>query len=133
MSRSNGITLIELVIVMLIISGGMLGLTLAFSNSSKSLTINESIQQVTQYAQKCAENALSTRRNFGFDWFANNNFSCGANPTGITQTVTVSTIYTGTNLSACPYGINCRDIEITATSAANTQLSSLITLMLVSY
>ena len=133
MSRTDGFTLIELVIVMLIISGGMLGLTAAFSNSSKSLTINESVQQAAQYAQECAESAIATRRNLTFDWFANNTFTCGTNPGGFSRTAVVGELYTGTSLTACPNGIVCRDISVIATSTSNASLSSSITLMLVNY
>ena len=134
MFRTDGFTLIELVIVMLIISGGMLGLTAAFSNSSKSLTINETVQQAAQYAQECAESAIATRRNLGFDWFASNTFTCGTNPGGFNRGAVVSDPpYTGTSLSACPNGILCRDIKVTVTSTSNAQISSSITLMLVNY
>jgi prepilin-type N-terminal cleavage/methylation domain-containing protein len=133
MSRSDGFTLIELVLVILIISGGMLGLTLAFSNSAKSLFINETVQQAAQYAQECAESAIATRRNAGFDWFANNTFLCATNANGINLIATVGALYTGTILTACPNGIQCRDITITATSSSNAQLSSSINLMLVRY
>ncbi len=132
MRRDRGVTLIELVIVMLVISIGLVGLAGLFSNTATSLTTNETIQQATQYAQGCAEKAITTRRNLGFEWFAANTFSC--NPaTNFTFTPLVGALYTG-NGSPCPSGtLNCRDISITVTSTPNPQISASITLMLVKY
>jgi len=142
MRRDRGFTLIELVTVMVIVSVGLLGLTSLFSNSTKSLSTNEILQQAAQYAQGCAESAVSTRRDKGFAWFAANTFSCGNNPGGFTYSNAGSTpplvgnLYsgTGTGTDPCPGGtLNCRNINITVTSTANTALSSSITVMLVSY
>lgn len=133
--RSNGgFTLIELVIVMVIISTGLVGIVKLFSSSVTSLSTNETLQQATQYAQECAENVLTTRRNNGFDWFASNTFSCGADPTGYTRTAApVGAIYIGDGTGACPNATNCRDVNITVASTANAALSSSVTLLLVDY
>lgn len=129
-----GFTLIELVIVMVVISAGLLGLTSLFSNTSGSMSTNEILQQATQYAQECAEKAIATRRANGFAWFAANTFTCGGNPSGFTRTANpVGAIYTGTATGACPNGISCRDVSITVASTANASLSSSITVMLVNY
>lgn len=136
MRRSNGFTLIELVIVMIIISVGLVGLTSLFSNTSKSLTTNEVLQQAAQYAQECAERAIATRRSNGFTQFkANGSFSCGSNPSGFTRLPNdtnpdTGSTSTGTSSTACPNGIICRNITITVTSGT---LSSSITLMLADY
>ncbi len=137
--RTDGFTLIELVIVMIIVSVGVLGLVLAFSNASKSLSINETLQQAAQYAQECGESAMVTRRNQGFAWFATNTFSCN-NPSNFTRTVSVNT-YTGpasgacngNNPCPCPSGVACRDIAIEARSTLNTSIYSSIVVMLVNY
>lgn len=131
MSRQRGFSLIELVIVMLIISGGVLGLAGAFGNAAKSLTINESLQQAAQYGQECAEKALANRHDNGFAGMAA--FACDANPAGYTRVAAVGAVYTGTAVSACPNSIQCRDIVITTTSTSNGTLNSSITVMLASY
>lgn len=138
MHRSGGFTLIELVIVMVVISAGLVGITATFGNASKSLSTNEAVQRAAQYAQECAERALATRRDLGFAWFATNTFSCGGNPSGYTRTVAVGNIYTGpvsgacngNNPCPCPSGITCRDVAI---AVSNGLLSSSITVMLVNY
>lgn len=135
MRPAAGFTLIELVIVMVIIAVGLLGMTSLFSNSSTSLSTNETLQQATQYAQECAEKAIATRRNNGFA--ATASFSCGAAPTGFTRTAGITTYDStagcnGHTPCPCPSGgtNNCRDITIAVASGA---LSSSITVMLVNY
>lgn len=139
MRRADGFTLIELVIVMIVISVGLLGLAGAFSNASSSLSANETLQQAAQYAQECAESAMATRRDLGFDWFSTNTFSCGSNPSGFIRTLNpVGAIYTGVssgscnshNPCPCPNGISCRDVDITVTKGS---LYSSISIMLVDY
>ena len=129
-----GFTLIELVIVMIVIAVGLLGLTGLFSNTSTSLSTNETLQQAAQYAQKCAERAIATRRALGFDWFAANTFTCES-ATGFTfsgGTLLVGDIYPG-NGNPCPSGTNCRDINVKVSSAADPAIYSAITVMLVKY
>lgn len=141
--RRHGFTLIELVIVMLVISFGLLGLTSLFSGSATSLTTNETLQQATQYAQECAEKLIATRRSNGFTQFtANGPFSCGSNPSGFTRLPNDSSLDTGGTYTGvagtcnsntpcpCPVGVLCRDIPITVTSGS---LSASITVMLVDY
>jgi prepilin-type N-terminal cleavage/methylation domain-containing protein len=134
MRRAHGYSLIELVVVMLIISFGLLGLASMFGTTAKTLSTNETLQQATQYAQECAESVITTRRNLGFDWFATNTFSCGSNPSGFTRTLNpVGTLYTGTTSTPCPNTVDCRDVNITVTSTANSSVNSSITILLVNY
>lgn len=137
-NRSKGFTLIELVVVMLVISFGLLGLTSLFSNTTGSLATNETLQRATQYAQECAERAVATQHNFGLDWFASNTFTCGTPPAGfeynqVADPAPVGSLYIGTNAtSPCP-GVttNCRDVTVVVRSVANPALSSTINVMLV--
>jgi len=129
MKYTAGFTLIELVMVMIIIGVVSAGLVTLLSNTSKAMSVNETLQQATQYAQECAERAVAKRQEVGFNSFPSN-FSCG-NPTGFTRSVVVGNVYTGTG--ACPSGINCRNVTITVTSSANSALNSPITIMLADY
>ena len=124
MNRPAGFTLIELVLVMIVISVGLLGLAAAFSNSARSLTTNETLQQATQSAQECAEKAMATRRSLGFS--AMPGFTCGNNP-DLTPVASV-TSYSGT---ACHTGDSCVQVNINV--KPNASLSSAMTLMLVDY
>jgi prepilin-type N-terminal cleavage/methylation domain-containing protein len=135
MRPSAGFSLIELVIVMIIISAGVLGLTGLFGNASTSLSSNEAMQRATQSAQECAEAALAIRRSQGFSWFANHTFSCTTpDSNGFARTNNpVGATYLGTASStdACPDGTTCRDVSISVTSDTTPAVTASITLMLV--
>jgi type II secretory pathway pseudopilin PulG len=126
MCRASGFSLIELVMIIIIIGIVAAGLVPIFSSTAQSLNTNETLQQATQYAQECAERAVATRQNLGFNGFPSS-FSCG-NPTGFTRAVTVGPIYS--NSGACPNQVNCRDIAIVVSKGS---VSSDITIMLADY
>ncbi len=126
---ADGFTLIELVLVMLIISFGLVGLASMFGSNVKALTIVEDAQRAAQYGQECAERVIATHRDLGFDLF--NTATCDpAPPGGFATAVTVPRTYIGDNTSACPNLVRCRDVSITVTKSP---VSSNITLMLVEY
>lgn len=136
--QHHGFTLIELVIVMIVISVGLLGLTSLFSNSATTLSTNETLQQATQYAQKCAESAMAKRRASTTGIAALNGFACDSLPATFTYSdaahpTVVGSSYTGAPCPTNPAGLSCRNIDINVTSAANSDLYASITLMLVSY
>lgn len=57
-----GVTLIEMVAVIVILSIAGLAILNQFSNMSRSYFSNERLQTSTQLAQECAEQILATRR-----------------------------------------------------------------------
>ena len=139
MRIGKGFTLIELVIVMLIISAGLLGIASLFGNTSSALSTNEALQQATQYAQECAERVVGIRRSSGFSSSSIISTMCNTTAdtpagllppmaAGFSRTVAITT-YNGTG-SPCPTGTaNCKNVVVTVTKAP---LSSSITIMLVS-
>jgi type II secretory pathway pseudopilin PulG len=131
MRRASGFSLIELVIIIIVIGIVAAGMARIFSNTAQSQNTNETLQQATQFAQECAERAVATRQNLGFNGFPAN-FSC-SNPAGFNRAVVVGNIYAGANGTPCPAGVNCRNITITVSSVANPGLSSPITIMLADY
>lgn len=131
MRNTTGFSLIELVIIIVVIGIGVVSLSALFSHSATSLTSNETLQQVTQYAQECAERTLQKSRADAAGFASVDTTVCNALaalPTGFSRTVVVTPI-TGTG-SPCPIGgtANCKDVLITVTSGG---LSSAITVMLV--
>ena len=134
----DGFTLIELVIVMLITSAGLLGIASLFGTTSTSLSTNETLQQASQYARECAERVIGIRRALGFASGSISSTMCnttadtpaGQMPlmaTGFSRTVAVTT-YNGTG-SPCPTGTaNCKDVVVIVT---NAPVSSAVTIMLV--
>lgn len=148
-NRRKGFSLIELVIVIVIISVGLVGIVSQFGNNTTSLSTNETLQQATQYAQECAEMLIAKRRSNdgGFTQFkSNGSFSCGTSPFGSANAFTrqpndaapdIGDTYTGVAGTCnsntpcpCPVGVLCRDVPITVTSGS---LSASITVMLVDY
>lgn len=133
MRRASGFTLIELVLVMVVISVGLLGIASLFSNTSTALSTNEALQQAAQYAQECAERVMAVRHDLGFNSTSINGTMCnslGTTP-GFTRTLTgTSSTYTGDASSACPDGATCRNVGVTV---AGNSVSSSITVMLVNY
>lgn len=145
--RQYGFSLIELVIVMIVISVGLLGLTGMFGNVSTSLSTNETLQKATQYAQECAEKVIATRRDdvLGFASTSISNTMCNTTAdtpagllpvmdTGFGRTVSVGNLYSGTGTAPdpCPIGTdNCKNVTITVTHS--TLSPTIITLMLVKY
>ena len=133
MRYSTGFTLIEMVLVMIVISVGLLGLTSLFSENVRGLVINEGSQQVAQYAQECAERVIAVRRDSGFASGSIGSTMCdtlGALPGGFARTVSVPATYTGNTTSACPNNVTCRNVTV---SVSNGTVSSVITVMLVNY
>jgi type II secretory pathway pseudopilin PulG len=130
--RPGGFTLVELVLVMLVISGGLIGLATVFGGSYRSLSANETLQQAAQYAQECAERVLSVRRDLGFTSTGINSTMCDspAMAAGFTRTVTVPATTTGTGTTACPSGTTCREVTVAVT---NGSLSSSVSVLLVNY
>jgi len=131
MRRASGFSLIELVIIIIVIGIVSAGLVRTFANTAQSMNTNETLMQATQFAQECAERAVATRQSLGFTAFPTN-FACG-NPAGFIRAVVVGNIYAGANGTACPAGVNCRNIAITVTSTVNPNLASPITIMLADY
>ena len=143
--QSQGFTLIELVIIMVLISAGVLGMSSLFSISSTSLTTNEVRQQMTQYAQECAERVLATRRSSGFASTSISNAMCNttaaAGPlpvmaTGFTRAVSIGSSYiNGSGTERCPIGTNtpidCKDVTITVSHSGLSDTT--IAVMLVNY
>lgn len=129
-SAKGGFTLIELVLVIIIVSIGLLALASMFGNNMRALAIGEDTQRAAQYGQECAERILAARRDLGFASISTTICDLMALPTGFARTVTVPATYTGTATSACPNLASCRDVTVTVGKDA---VSSVITLMLVDY
>ena len=136
MRRDRGFTLIELVMVMIVVSVGLLGIASLFSTTSNALSTNETLQQAAQYAQECAERVTAVRRDLGFISTSINDVMCnllGALPPGFTRTLTgtgSTDTYIGGASTACPNGVTCRNVGVTV---AGNSVSSSITVMLVDY
>ena len=64
--RQRGVTLIEMVIVIVILGIAATAIMDQFVTSANSYQTNESVQTAAQLAQECAEHLLATRRLQGY-------------------------------------------------------------------
>ena len=128
----RGFTLVELVVVIIVVSVGLLGLASMFGDNIRTLVVGEDAQRAAQYAQECTERVLAVRRNLGFDSATIATTICDSQalPTGFTRTVTVPATYAGTATSTCPNVTLCRDVIVTVTKG---DVSADSTVMLVGY
>jgi len=115
----TGVSLLELIIVILAVTAGLVALGNAYVASASSVAVNQDIQIAWQVAQACADHTLGRMRKPGA--FANvTSDPCGAGganlPTnGASRTVTV------TNPGSClGTASSCRQIVIAVTRGSYT-------------
>ncbi len=117
--RQRGITLIELVMVIVALTAGVAFLGYAFIGPAQSLSQNENMQIAWQVAQACADHALGQGRALY------SNIAVGmANPcptlSGVTPTFTVTDISGSGPCSGVAGSGVCRNVAITATKSGYT-------------
>ena len=126
--RERGVSLIELIIVIVVLVAGVALLGSAFVEPARSVADNENIQTTWHVAQACADHALGRRRPSGASGgFANITVGM-ANPCptlgGVTPTFTV-TDTSGAGACAGLAG-TCRQIAITAAKGGYTASVNLV-------
>jgi prepilin-type N-terminal cleavage/methylation domain-containing protein len=139
MRRPSGFSLIELIVVIVLISVGLLGLSRLTGGLGKAMYGTADLQTMSQYAQECAERVISTRRESGFASGPLTSTLCDPSPASYVRTLTLSTNYIGiASTPACPLGATCRDatVKVCAGSVSpcpTTAQSTSVTFMLVQY
>lgn len=122
--RHRGVTLIELVVVIVVLTAGTALLGTAFLEPAKSVADNENIQMTWRVAQACADHALGVRRISG----TSGSYALVTSPlvpacptlNGITPTIAVAST---TNAGACAglgAGNACKAVTVTATRSGYT-------------
>lgn len=139
MRRVSGFSLIELIIVIVLISVGLLGLSRLTGGLGKAVINTADLQTMSQYAQECAERVISTRRESGFASPLLTRTLCDPSPASYVRTLTLPASYTGSaSTPACQLGATCRDVTIkvcagTVSPCPATAQSTSVTFMLVQY
>jgi prepilin-type N-terminal cleavage/methylation domain-containing protein len=135
MNRQQGFSLIELIMVITLLSLAAVVILEQFTQVSRSVIFNESIQTATQLAQEGAETVLAQRRNQGFAAVAVGPPATESPVAGyatFTRTTTVNQPPTGTG---CPPGadplVDCKEIQISVSEAG--ALRAEINFLLVDY
>lgn len=122
--RQRGVTLIELIVVIVALTAGVALLGQFFVEPARSVADNENIQIAWQVAQACADHALGLRRASGASGaFANvTSPLVPACPTlsGITPTFAVSSTSNAGVCAGLGAGTACTAVTITATKSGYT-------------
>ncbi|BAU47013.1 hypothetical protein SVA_0431 [Sulfurifustis variabilis] len=120
MKRGRGFSLIELVIIIVVLSLGLVGLTALFGQTVGSVDTNDRIGVAAQAAQRCAEHVLARRRvdsAVGYAGVASG--LCAALPAYAGFTATDSVVaYAG---AGCPGGANCKQVTVTASDGSTSR------------
>ena len=109
--ETDGFTLIELVLIIVILSIAATALVPLLGRLGGSLAVNQDIQNATQMGQECGDYLVRTRRVFGYAM--NGVASCNSLPSfngNAPAVVNVTDPYSG---GAC--AANCKLYEIVAT------------------
>lgn len=139
MHRPAGFSLIELTVVMVLISIGLLGLGRLTGGLGGAVFGSADLQTMSQYAQECAERVMSTRRESGFGSALLTSTLCDPSPASYVRTLTLPASYTGSaSTPACPLGATCRDVTVrvcagSASPCPATAKSASVSFMLVQY
>lgn len=118
----SGVTLVELVIVIVVVGILIVPLASGFSTTVRSLSINNELQTSVTYAQECAEHILYMRRDPAQGFASIVTPLCTTLPTSgsLNRSVTVSNIVAGAGL--CPAtAAACKSVAITVTQGLMTR------------
>lgn len=115
--KQHGVTLLELVILIIVIGVVAVPFASQLLTTSRSLSINNYIQTGVAEARACAEHVLYTKRSLGYDAIANNticnNLTAPIAP--LSRAVTVTNTTSATE-PACPTGSSaCKIVDIDIT------------------
>lgn len=128
--------MIELVVVILVISFGLLGMTGLFGSAIRSLNSTQDLQAVAQFAQACAEEVLVQHHKNNLASLQDSSLPslCSGVHPQLLRSLSVGSAYMNNPVkSRCPTNVTCRDVKIEVTSKANPAMQSTIDLMLASY
>jgi prepilin-type N-terminal cleavage/methylation domain-containing protein len=132
MKCETGVTLIELVVVLVILAVASVPLFGQFSQASMTLLSNERIQTAAQLAQERAELIMGWRRNLGYNTVqlatGTTTESLAGNYTGYTRTTVISQPPLG---PGCPVGATCKEVVITVDRSGTPNAE--VTLVLADY
>jgi type II secretory pathway pseudopilin PulG len=124
-----GLTLIELVMVILVLGIASVGLVAMAVQLPRSLGLTEDLQAAAQLAQGCAEHILASRRHLGYAATATDCATLppldGYGPPAVVRTPN----WTG---AGCPTGASCTHYRITA-SYGTTGANSVVEFFVVDY
>ncbi|MDH5229375.1 MAG: prepilin-type N-terminal cleavage/methylation domain-containing protein [Gammaproteobacteria bacterium] len=121
--QQHGVNLIELMIVIVLLSTGILTLFPYFVQTAQTVTVNETLQSGAQLARECIEHTIVQRR-YASNYVSIDNTICDVLPAipGFVRTVTVTTTDNSV-YPVCPVGISCKKVDVTVKKNNSTAVS----------
>jgi len=123
--KQRGVSLIEIVIIIIVLGVVATPFSDGFISVSKSFSVDIEVLQSNAYAQSCAEHILYLRRAGGYAGLVNTDCDDLPNPAGLVKTVTIAS---ASGDAACASG-DCKSIEIVVTSGGQTRANISFLLM----
>ncbi|MDH4133201.1 MAG: type II secretion system GspH family protein [Gammaproteobacteria bacterium] len=133
MSKVQGFSLIELVMILVLLGIGSVVLVRLFGHSVGSLDDNAAFQTGAQAVQQCGEHIFGNRRRNAYGDLTATNVASYCNalsmPAGYTRSLVLTDPYAG---PACLAGATCKQVLITVSDVPHGSVAR-GTVMLVSY
>lgn len=120
MRRTRGFSLIELIMIIVLLSIGLVGLMAMFGRSVGSIDDNVDIQSGAQLVQQCAEQVLGTRRYSASSYALVDATICDGLPAGGYSYGVSLVPLAGAAGTACPAGTSCNEVRITVSGLTGT-------------
>jgi prepilin-type N-terminal cleavage/methylation domain-containing protein len=124
-SRQSGVTLLEMVMVIVLVGVAFAALAGLFAMAVRALPLNERTQSTGQLAQGCVERILSARHTPGFVFTTEaavlQSVYCAMTNNDHSLLLTESVL----SSSVCPTGLSCRHLTVRVTPIAGGVSSSL--------
>lgn len=126
MKKLRGVSMIEMVMVIVLVGVIAVGMMPFYVQSTRAIILNEDLQTGAQLLRACGEHILVTRR-WGAGYAAVDGAICDALPTvsSYTLSVVVTAVDNATE-AFCPVGTSCKHLVIAVqkagTNIVDTQL-----------
>jgi prepilin-type N-terminal cleavage/methylation domain-containing protein len=131
MRSMRGLTLIELIMVIVVISVAATFFATSFVELSRGLGVDENAQTAAQLAQACSEHILARRRGTGGYASVASGMCTGIPALAGFGSYTVADTVAAYAGSACPPSATCEQVTVTVTLGVTTPAQT--TLLLVNY
>jgi prepilin-type N-terminal cleavage/methylation domain-containing protein len=131
-ARPSGVTLLEMVLVMVILGLAFTALSGLFATAVRTLPVNDQLQSAGQLAQGCADRILSARRtpDFVFTTPVGTLVTSHCAFTSTAFTLTLSEAAGPLAASLCPSGLSCRHLTVSVTPVAGSGVAAQLDFLL---
>ncbi|MFM7024730.1 MAG: prepilin-type N-terminal cleavage/methylation domain-containing protein [Limnohabitans sp.] len=136
MRTARGFTMVELIVVMMVISVGLLGIARLFGTAVRGLNTTQDLQEAGEHAQACAEEVLAYHHKTNLAGLANASLPtlCTRTLSSFNRTLTLGNAYSNdATRPQCPANVTCRDVKVLVSSKTTPAIQSVVDLMMAKY